>query len=310
LEVGTGFHAELTGRENIYLNGAILGMKKAEIDKKFDEIVAFSEIEKFIDTPVKRYSTGMYVRLAFAVAAHLEPEILIVDEVLAVGDAQFQKKCLGKMGDIAQGGRTVLFVSHNMAAVQRLCSGGVFLDRGVVTYSGDAEQVISKYLANTSGSALVWERSEPPGEVCSVHKVWIGGRDGEPVRAVNTGGSCVVHIEFVVQQPCPGLTLSVGLMNEMDQQIFGTSPADCCAQTPENKGTFRATVQMPQDFLMAKPYGIHVALWHPQKGSFDHVDALRFIPQETASFANIIQGGRLGFITVRCNWSIKQVPIH
>ena len=127
LEVGTGFHGELTGRENVYLNGAILGMKKAEIDRKFDEIVSFAEIEKFIDTPVKRYSSGMYMRLAFAVAAHLEPEILVVDEVLAVGDLNFQKKCLGKMGDVAKQGRTVLFVSHNMAAIQSLCSRGVML---------------------------------------------------------------------------------------------------------------------------------------------------------------------------------------
>jgi lipopolysaccharide transport system ATP-binding protein len=146
LEVGTGFHPELTGRENIYLNGAILGMKKWEIDKKFDEIVAFSEVEKFIDTPVKRYSSGMHVRLAFAVAAHLEPEILIVDEVLAVGDTAFQKKCLGKMGDVAKEGRTVLFVSHNMGAVASLCGRGVLLCEGRVLVSGDATSVITVYL--------------------------------------------------------------------------------------------------------------------------------------------------------------------
>jgi lipopolysaccharide transport system ATP-binding protein len=137
LEVGTGFHPELTGRENIYLNGAILGMTRSEINRKFDEIVAFSEVEKFLDTPVKRYSSGMYVRLAFAVAAHLEPEILFVDEVLAVGDAAFQKKCLGKMGDVTQQGRTVLFVSHNMAAVQSLCSRAIVLNNGVIVASGN-----------------------------------------------------------------------------------------------------------------------------------------------------------------------------
>jgi lipopolysaccharide transport system ATP-binding protein len=148
LEVGTGFHAELTGRENIYLNGAILGMKKSEIDKKFDDIVGFSEIEKFIDTPVKRYSSGMYVRLAFAVAAHLEPEILIVDEVLAVGDAAFQKKCLGKIGDVARQGRTVLFVSHNTAAVLSLCQKGVQLDSGMVVCAGPVEDVVKSYVAS------------------------------------------------------------------------------------------------------------------------------------------------------------------
>src|SRR6516162_4616466 len=153
LEVGTGFHSELTGRENIYLNGAILGMTRVEIRKKFDEIVAFSEVEKFLDTPVKRYSSGMYVRLAFAVAAHLEPEILAVDEVLAVGDAEFQKKCLGKIGDVARGGRTVLFVSHNMNAVESLTTRGILLDQGSLKFSGTSEQVIAHYAQMTSGAA-------------------------------------------------------------------------------------------------------------------------------------------------------------
>jgi len=150
LEVGTGFHPELTGRENIYLNGAILGMKKAEIDHKFDEIVEFAEIEKFIDTPVKYYSSGMYVRLAFAVAAHLEPEILLVDEVLAVGDAAFQKKCLGKMGDVAREGRTVLFVSHNMGAVRSLCSRSILLDGGKLIIDGPTEHTLTSYLMSTA----------------------------------------------------------------------------------------------------------------------------------------------------------------
>src|SRR5882762_3830768 len=158
LEVGTGFHPELSGRENIYLNGAILGMHRWEIEKKFDEIVAFSELEKFLDTPVKRYSSGMYMRLAFAVAAHLEPEVLVVDEVLAVGDMQFQKKCLGKMGRVAKEGRTVIFVSHNMAAVQSLCSRAIWLDEGKVVEDSQAGTVISSYLKH-SFSALaeqVW----------------------------------------------------------------------------------------------------------------------------------------------------------
>ncbi len=146
LEVGTGFHPELTGRENIFLNGAILGMHRSEIKRKFDEIVAFAEVERFLDTPVKRYSSGMYVRLAFAVAAHLEPEILIVDEVLAVGDAEFQKKCLGKMQDVAGGGRTILFVSHNMAAVQALCRSGFLLNRGKLVYQGGSGEVVARYL--------------------------------------------------------------------------------------------------------------------------------------------------------------------
>ncbi len=152
LEVGTGFHPELTGRENIFLNGAILGMSKGEIQRKFDEIVAFAEVERFLDTPVKRYSSGMYVRLAFAVAAHLEPEILIVDEVLAVGDAQFQNKCLGKMKDVAHGGRTVLFVSHNMAAIRQLCDSALMMHQGELIFSGSAEAGVKQYLKQSESS--------------------------------------------------------------------------------------------------------------------------------------------------------------
>ncbi|MEI9479288.1 MAG: ABC transporter ATP-binding protein, partial [Deltaproteobacteria bacterium] len=154
LEVGTGFHPELTGRDNIFLNGAILGMSRKEIQRKFDEIVAFSEIEKFIDTPVKRYSSGMYVRLAFAVAAHMEPDIFIVDEVLAVGDAQFQKKCLGKMGGVATEGRTVLFVSHNMSAVQQLCQSGIVLNEGKLNFDGDVGNAIRGYINDVKTTVL------------------------------------------------------------------------------------------------------------------------------------------------------------
>lgn len=153
LEVGTGFHPELTGRENIFLNGVILGMSRAEVTRKFDEIVAFADVERFLDTPVKHYSSGMYVRLAFAVAAHLEPDILIVDEVLAVGDAEFQKKCLGKMHDVSRGGRTVLFVSHNMAAIQALCSRAIWLDTGTVAHQGPVDECIGRYLAHATHSA-------------------------------------------------------------------------------------------------------------------------------------------------------------
>jgi lipopolysaccharide transport system ATP-binding protein len=166
LEVGTGFHPELTGRENIYLNGAILGMKRVEIEHKFDEIVAFAETEQFLDTPVKHYSSGMHVRLAFAVAAHLEPEVLVVDEVLAVGDVAFQKKCLGKMGDVAKSGRTVLFVSHNMAAISALCSKGFLLSKGHLVYAGDVPEVISRYMdsMNQFTSIPLMQRTDRQGD--------------------------------------------------------------------------------------------------------------------------------------------------
>src|SRR2546421_7694958 len=183
LEVGTGFHPELTGRENIYLNGAILGMKRAEINRKFDEMVAFAEIEKFIDTPVKRYSSGMYVRLAFAVAAHLEPEILLVDEVLAVGDAAFQKKCLGKMGSVAHAGRTVLFVSHNMPAIASLCSSAVLLDAGQIVSRGETRAVVADYLLThvaKTGTAT-WDLDKAPGdETARIRKIEVCDPDGTP----------------------------------------------------------------------------------------------------------------------------------
>lgn len=209
LEVGTGFHPELTGRENIYLNGAILGMTKAEIRTKFDEIVAFSEVEQFIDTPVKRYSSGMYVRLAFAVAAHLEPEILIVDEVLAVGDAEFQKKCLGKMQAVAGNGRTVLFVSHNMAAVQNLCSQGLVLTAGGLAFHGPVSEAVDCYLRPSSettsgtGTDKVLGRRPPWAKPYIVDARLLDG-SGNETRAFNLGSGVVV--EMSVHCP-PGATL-------------------------------------------------------------------------------------------------------
>src|SRR5881628_252867 len=198
LEVGTGFHPELTGRENIYLNGAILGMKKAEIDRKFDEIVAFAEVEQFIDTPVKHYSSGMYVRLAFAVAAHLEPEILIVDEVLAVGDSAFQKKCLGKMSEISHGGRTVLFVSHNMEAVLRLCTSAILLKNGQVVDRGSAENVVRRYLASVESEASVPLRDKPRTQHRTRPPIFTGLKitsDSGHQNVVETGGGVTFEVE-------------------------------------------------------------------------------------------------------------------
>lgn len=201
LEVGTGFHPELTGRENIFLNGAILGMSRAEIRKKFDEIVAFAEVEKFLDTPVKRYSSGMYVRLAFAVAAYLEPEILVVDEVLAVGDAQFQKKCLGKMQDVSDNdGRTVLFVSHNMQAIKQLCNKGILLSKGTLLYSGEIASVAEKYmtLGINSSRETVWNESEAPGnDKISIFRVAaFTKKDPSGMSPITTGDEIIVEIEF------------------------------------------------------------------------------------------------------------------
>jgi lipopolysaccharide transport system ATP-binding protein len=206
LEVGTGFHPELTGRENIYLNGSILGMSRREITRRFDEIVAFAEVERFLDTPVKRYSSGMYVRLAFAVAAHMEPEILVVDEVLAVGDAQFQKKCLGKMKAIGSGGRTILFVSHQMGAVQRLCTQAILLERGRVAEAGPTESVVVRYLSNSQATVT-------PGDWVNVADL---PREAGSNQARFTG---VRHhsTAAVDGHPRPDGTLEVAIIIDSDQ---------------------------------------------------------------------------------------------
>lgn len=202
LEVGTGFHPDLTGRDNIYLSGIILGMKKGEIDKKFDEIVAFSDIEKYIDTPVKRYSSGMYVRLAFAVGAHLEPEVLIVDEVLAVGDVQFQKKCLSKMQDIGEHGRTVLFVSHNMQAVSRLCGRAILLDQGRVVADGNSHQVVSDYLRSSVGFRAIREwpdvRSAPGTDVVRLLAVRVRTHEGVLASTFDIRNPVGIEMEYEV----------------------------------------------------------------------------------------------------------------
>ncbi len=213
LEVGTGFHPELTGRENIYLNGAILGMKRTEIDRKFDEIVQFAEIEKFLDTPVKRYSSGMYVRLAFAVAAHLEPEILLVDEVLAVGDLAFQQKCVGRMGDVAREGRTVLFVSHNMAAVRKLCRQAMLVEGGRTKIAGSADSVIDQYLASSASeiSSIV---ALPPGPsnargagIC----LRFFAEDDRPQAQFHAGEAWRIVLDFEMFKPTPHVIAAVGL---------------------------------------------------------------------------------------------------
>jgi lipopolysaccharide transport system ATP-binding protein len=226
LEVGTGFHPELTGRENIYLNGAILGMRRAEIARKFDEMVAFAEIEKFIDTPVKRYSSGMYVRLAFAVAAHLEPEILVVDEVLAVGDASFQRKCLGKMEDVARGGRTVLFVSHNMAAIENLCQRGVVLDQGRVEFIGSQTEAIAGYLkklGEKSDSLRTLQRGGS-GQV-KIVDIEFRNSQGQLLEAVQSGQDMEVYLHYETGPNYLGGQAHVGIMvnTQLGIKVFSQS---------------------------------------------------------------------------------------
>jgi lipopolysaccharide transport system ATP-binding protein len=227
LEVGTGFHPELTGRENIFLNGAILGMRKTEIVSKFDEIVAFSEIERFLDTPVKHYSSGMYVRLAFAVAAHLNPEILVVDEVLAVGDMAFQKKCLGKMSEVSQGGRTVLFVSHNMVAVENLCHRGIVLGQGKLTFNGTAKEAINFYLNSVSGEGsqghvidLENARRADLLKPRLLQKMEFYTDDIPMKGFLPMGAPLKIRVHFPLSEPADNFQIGIGFNNMFGQRIF------------------------------------------------------------------------------------------
>lgn len=225
LEVGTGFHPELSGRENIFLNGAILGMRKREIAKKLDEIIAFSGVERYVDTPVKRYSSGMYVRLAFAVAAHLESEILIFDEVLAVGDAEFQNKCLGKMGDISKGeGRTVLFVSHNMAAVQNLCNRGIVLDRGQISYQGAIDGAIQTYLSQNAYSENIAEITDRKGNG-RIRVIGAQVYKEQPGIQAQTGGPCTIEFQLHNPEriPLSEVQFDIRIDDQMGQRLLWLS---------------------------------------------------------------------------------------
>jgi lipopolysaccharide transport system ATP-binding protein len=259
LEVGTGFHPELTGRENIFLNGAILGMGREEIRRKFDEIVAFAEVDRFLDTPVKRYSSGMYVRLAFAVAAHLEPEILIIDEVLAVGDAAFQKKCLGKMEDVAENeGRTILFVSHNMTALKSLCTHAMWLKNGKFIQSGYTEDVVSSYL--TESSSLLLEQSwddlatAPGNENVRLHRVSIHPEQGNYSDVITVLSALKLEFEYWNLKPDSLLNLSIVLYNIEDICIFNT------VSVPERfpAGLLRLSFNIPPDFLNDGAYRVRL----------------------------------------------------
>lgn len=278
LEVGTGFHPELTGRENIFLNGAILGMKRAEIARKFDEIVAFAEIERFIDTPVKHYSSGMFMRLAFAVAAHLEPEILLVDEVLAVGDMAFQKKCLGKMGAVAQEGRTVLFVSHNMAAVRSLCERAMLLHASKRVMTGPAAQVVQFYLeggAGASGEQIWADVDRAPGnDKARVMAVRILDPDGQPVHQTELSTPLLVEVDYVTLVPNVLLNVSMSLFNQEDAYVLA-SPSITdhdWFQEPHPVGLFRSRCSLPGNFLNQGRYSVTVILVENGLHAIAHLD--------------------------------------
>jgi len=250
LEVGTGFHPELSGRENIFLNGSILGMRRSEIQSKFDEIVDFSGIEKFIDTPVKRYSSGMYVRLAFAVAAHLEPEVLIIDEVLAVGDAEFQKKCLGKMQDVAGHGRTIIFVSHNMIAVQSLCESAIYLNQGSIDKIGFTEPVVNYYLNSNKISdnyVPFWKLQTTPDSVAYFHSIQLSDNEGKVKSEFNLFDEIFIELEYVVLFEQKGIHLFFDLeYNGLFLLRSFDTDADTFRWGIRNPGTYKIKFKLPK----------------------------------------------------------------
>ena len=254
LEVGTGFHPDLTGRENIFMNGAIMGMRRSEIKLKFDEIVDFSGVEKYIDTPVKRYSSGMYVRLAFAVAAHLDPDILVVDEVLAVGDAAFQRKCLNKMGDVGKEGRTVLFISHVMPSIVRLCQRTILLDGGKVLLDGPSSSIVSAYLqSNLNTSAKrEWSDSEkaPGDDIVRLRSVTVQTEDGKVSDEIDSRHPIFLEVKYDVIQPGYQLLPSYRLTNQDGTVILTTMDVHSnWRSTPKSKGLYTSTVKVPGNFL-------------------------------------------------------------
>jgi lipopolysaccharide transport system ATP-binding protein len=259
LEVGTGFHPELTGRENVFLNGAILGMSRREISAKFDEIVAFAEVERFLDTPVKRYSSGMYVRLAFAVAAHLEPEILIVDEVLAVGDASFQKKCLGKMGAAQGDGRTVIFVSHNMQAVKQLCNRGVVLRAGEMAFCGSAEDAVDDYLKGDGGTDSIASLANvvemlPSDPVFRFDEITVT-QDGESIDQADNGKPIEISMSYRVFKQTRGLRVYFDCCDVEQNLLFRSFHDGDCDEIPTlDPGAYRSRVEIPANILGPTTY--------------------------------------------------------
>lgn len=310
LEVGTGFHPELTGRENIYLNGAILGMKRAEIDRKFDEIVAFSEIEKFLDTPVKRYSSGMYVRLAFSVAAHLEPQILLVDEVLAVGDAAFQKKCLGKMGDVAREGRTVLFVSHNMNSISRLCGHAVLLEQGRLRSIGEVRRIIHEYLSSHSVTTGSWERSKSQAAIedseLRIVMARVLSHEGRPVSSVELDKPFQVEVRYEITGALRGCAVVLQVLDSEGTVILTTWDTDRNEVLRDRRtpGSYSSICRFPGHLMRPGLYTLTVGAHIPNIKTLDLFEsALGF---EVSSVGSLMNENRAGMVTPLLDWELHR----
>lgn len=304
LEVGTGFHPELTGRENIYLNGAILGMKKTEIQSKFDEIVAFAEIDQFLDTPVKHYSSGMYMRLAFAVAAHLEPEILLIDEVLAVGDAAFQNKCVGKMGEVAKHGRTVVFVSHQMGAIAQLCSKAVLLSEGAIVKAGETQRVIDFYTtAVMSGSAGEFSRAPDADKDILITRVQALDAAGKAKSNFGHNEPIVMAITCQINRWQPGSTMGFFVRDHRGRKVF-TSNNPQWATIAQNQKEVRITVKIAAAFLVPGKYVFTFAVNHPSVRMIDWVeDVLPITIIDSGSEFYAFEGGDYGCVFGDVEWS-------
>lgn len=304
LEVGTGFHPELTGLENIYLNGAILGMKRAEIRRKLDEIIEFAEVSRFIDTPVKRYSSGMTVRLAFAVAAHLEPEILIVDEVLAVGDAEFQRKCIGKMKEVSSGGRTVLFVSHNLPTLQALCTRAILLEKGEITASGPVAKVLQKYLSG-GGNGEGYVNFEPLSGDTSLTKLELIGCEGSPVAVVDTTNACRIRLSYRVLQHIRRLTVGLAVdsvAKGVRVFVVNSSPHG----EPHGPGDYQAELEIPSHLVTPGRYWITPVLHHPLVEMYDiREQAFEFEIVDTGSTLSHYGSADLGIFFLNSKLKIR-----
>jgi len=306
LEVGTGFHPELTGRENLYLNGAILGMKKSEIERKFDEIVAFSEIEKFIDTPVKHYSSGMYVRLAFAVAAHLEPEILLVDEVLAVGDAAFQKKCLGKMGEVAGEGRTVLFVSHNMAAIVSLCQSAMWLEQGGLCRRGSPEKTVQSYLSTGTSQSASIQFDEAPEKSAQILEIQLVDRYGNLSTEFNVNTPIQVRVRYRLR--CPLLNHRIGVIVSRHDgiEVFVTNSTDWQdAPVKALSGEYVATLHIPKFLLAPGHYLLTAYLGEPNIKTHDRYENILSFGISGNPFR--LSEKRRGMLVYPFRWEVQAV---
>lgn len=309
LEVGTGFHPELTGRENIYLNGAILGMKREEITRKFDEIVDFAEIEDFLDTPVKRYSSGMYTRLAFAVAANLEPEVLIVDEVLSVGDAEFQKKCLGKMQSVSDSGRTVLFVSHNMTAVKTICQRGILLKKGKKIFDGDSISAVDYYLQGgiDLSSTREWLENEMPGnEKIKIRRASVYAQGKSVGEAILTSDNLVFEIEFYNSITTGVIGVTWDLINI--QGIHIAHIGEACNPDNLEQGWYRTKVVFHRNILNTERYTLNVQFGRNQRELLYRMEDILIFDVEDNIQGRGSNFGKLpGVIHPECEWQTESI---